>query len=75
MELILEKGAETLTQCDYNEAMRAAARRGHKEIVQIMLEKGAATYDQVMLPAWKSGHYNISRMIREWKNKQTINKQ
>ena len=52
-----------------------AVGRGHKEIVRMMLKEGATNYDEAILEAYRGGHYNISRIIREWRNKQTVNRQ
>jgi hypothetical protein len=46
--------------------MYGAALRGHKEIVQMMLDLGANNYDEAMANAAEGGHKEIVQMIKNY---------
>ncbi len=48
---------------DYNEAMANAARGGHKEIVELMMEKGADDYNKAMEQAVCASHVEIVDLL------------
>jgi ankyrin repeat protein len=46
--------------------MREAARTGHRDIVERMLQEGATDYDTAMILAAENGHPDIVELIRIW---------
>jgi ankyrin repeat protein len=46
--------------------MNNAAKYGHKEIVQMMLDSGANNYNAAMSSAAKYGHKEIVQMIKNY---------
>ena len=52
----------------YNETVETAARRGHLDIVLLMLEKGANNFNWAMSNAASQGHLSIAKKIRERMN-------
>lgn len=48
--------------------MASAARGGHRDIVDLMLQLGATDYNWAMASAASGGHRDIVELIQRWRD-------